>query len=200
MLFYTLAFVVPGFILNNTVSTFVPPKSDQPQGALLRYLHFSCINYAVWSWVIYLLVKTDYPKSHPVRTASIWTTIILISPVVLGIVAGFVSEKELVRKALQKLGFNPAHIIPTGWDYRFSKTMGDSWITVTLKDSAVIHGKFGPKSFASSDASDRDLYIEEVYTISDTNEWGIVPGTDGVLIRGDQIQYIEFQKESERDE
>jgi len=110
---------------------------------------------------------------------------------------GLVSEKELVRKVLQKVGFSPAHIIPTGWDYRFSKTMGVYWVIVMLKDGTIIPGKFGSKSFASSDASDRDLYIEEVYSISDTNEWDIVPGTDGVLIRGDQIKCIEFLKESE---
>lgn len=194
MLFYTLAFVVPGFILNNVVSTFIPPKSEQPQVALLRYIYYSCLNYAVWSWLIFLLVKSDYSKHHLFLTAVIWGIIILISPIVLGIITGFICKKELVRKALQKLGFNPGHVIPTGWDYWFSKAEGDSWIIVTLKEGTIIPGKFGLKSFASSEINDRDLFIEEIYSISDEGEWVIIPGTDGALIRGDQIKYIEFRK------
>ncbi len=192
MLFYTLAFVVPGFILNNTVTIFIPQKSEQPQIAFLKFIYFSCLNYGIWSWLIYLLFKTNYSINHPIWTAFIWATIILISPLVLGIIIGIISEKQYVRIILQKIGLTPAHMIPTGWDYWFSKAVGDNWIIVTLKDDTIIPGKFGSRSFASSDPNDRDLYLEEVYSISEENEWVITPGTGGILINGDQIKYIEF--------
>lgn len=190
-LYYTLAFIVPGFVLYSVYSSFVPQKTEI-QFSVLRFLFFSCINYAVWSWLIYIIVVSDYSTFHPVRTAVIWGIIILISPILLGILAGYFNKKEYIRKALQRIGLNPVHVIPTGWDYKLSKLVGNSWILVTLKNGDVVAGLFGQKSFASSDSTDRDIYLEKVYKIVDDGPWEPVTNSDGILIRGEEIKHLEF--------
>jgi hypothetical protein len=65
-------------------------------------------------------------------------------------------------------------------------------VLVTLKDGGQVAGLFGSRSFASSDPSERDLYIQSVFSMSGKGQWQRVPRNDGVLISGDQIKYIEF--------
>jgi len=47
---------------------------------------------------------------------------------------------------------------------------------------------------ASSNENDRDLYIKEVYKIDDNGKWKRVENTDGILIKAEQVKYIEFFK------
>ncbi len=46
VVFYTLAFIVPGFIWSGVIGGFVPRRADQKEFVLLRFLTFSCVNYA----------------------------------------------------------------------------------------------------------------------------------------------------------
>lgn len=195
MLFYSLAFVVPGFITYTIVSMFVPQKNEQAPNSILRFLYFSCMNYALWSWLIYIIVKTDFYNQHKFWTAAIWILIVLISPIITGLMLGILSKNEVIRKLLHKLGFNTTHPIPTGWDYKFSSLKNGVWVIVTLKDDSIVTGYFGSNSFASSDCTERDLYIESIYKIGSDDSWYEVDRTDGMLIKGDQIKNVEFKKE-----
>lgn len=197
VLFYTLAFLVPGFVLDSTLSVFTPRKVESAQLSFLRFLALSCVNYAFWSWLIYLMFRVEFFTAHPVRTATAWGVIILVSPVALGVFLGYFSQQEGIRKILQRIGLNPIHVIPTGWDYKFSKSNKAVWVFVTLKDGSSVAGLFGSKSFASSESGERDLYIQEVFRISDDGSWQCIPRSSGILIRGDQIKHIEFWNDEE---
>ena len=190
-LFYTLAFLVPGFVLYSTLSIFTPRKVEPTQLSFLRFLTFSCVNYGMWSWLIYLMLRAEFFTAHPVRTAIAWGAIIIVSPIALGVLVGYFSQKESIRKALQRIGVDPIHVIPTGWDYKFSKSKA-AWVLVTLKDGSTVAGLFGSKSFASSEPGERDLYIQEVLKINPDGLWQRIPRSAGILIRGDQIKHIEF--------
>jgi hypothetical protein len=191
VVFYTLAFVVPGFILHSTFAMFVPRRDERTDLTLLRYLTWTSLNYAIWSWLVYLVFHAAFFTAHPVRSAIAWATIIFISPVVLGLLLAFLSQKEVARKALQRVGLNPIHEIPTAWDYKFSTT-GPAWVLVTLKDGSSVAGLFGSGSFASSDPSGRDLYVQEVFRAVLGGQWERVPRSEGILIQGEQIKHVEF--------
>ena len=53
ILFYTLSFIVPGFVLSWMLATLVPQRKLDAAEAFLRYLTLSCLNYAVWSGIIF---------------------------------------------------------------------------------------------------------------------------------------------------
>lgn len=193
MLFYTVGFLVPGFVWCSMVAMLVPQKGEQSQISFLRFLTFSCVNYALWSWLIFLLIKSEFFTDHAVRSAVAWGLITLISPVVLGLLTGHFSQREMVLRFLRRLGLNPMHPIPTAWEYKFSSTTSPVWVLVTLKGGGRIAGIFGSGSFASSEATERDIYIQQLFTIHDDGPWQAVPRSDGILIKHDQIQTIEFR-------
>lgn len=193
-LFYTLAFVVPGFILNSTISMLVPQRTDQTQVVLLRFLSLSFINYGFWSWLVYLIFRSPYFTDRVVLTALSWFFIIFAGPVVFGLIVGRFSETGVFRTILQRLGFKPIHVIPTAWDYKFSKTSTKAWVLVTLSDGQTVAGLYGHSSFASSQFGERDIYLERVYKVSNGSSWQEVNRTDGILLKEGSIKHIEFFK------
>jgi hypothetical protein len=193
VVFYTLAFIVPGFIWSAVIGGFVPRRADQKEVVLLRFLTFSCMNYAFWSWLIYLIIKRNLAETYLFVTAFLWFMIIFVSPLVMGIISGVFSQREFVRRVLWRLGIAILHPIPMAWDYQFSR-VNPCWIMVTLKDGSSISGFFGSNSFASSIPEERDIYIETMYGVSEDGPWKRVERSEGILVRGDQIKTIEFWK------
>ena len=58
-------------------------------------------------------------------------------------------------------------------------------------------GLFGYRSFAGSDASERDLYLEALYKSAESEKWACIDGTGGILAKGDEIATVEFKQLSE---
>ncbi len=71
------------------------------------------------------------------------------------------------------------------------------FVIITLKDGSTVSGYFGEKSIAASDPEERDLYIEEVYTLGENNQWIKQNRTDGALITRESICHVEFFKTSD---
>jgi hypothetical protein len=184
---YTVSFLVPGFLIDLTVSRFFYKKSEQVPLLLLRFLTYSCLNHVPWIFS-YLLFRDRVALDNSVFLAIIFVFIIFISPLFLGSTLG------LGLKTLLGSGF------PSAWDYQFSRINEPLWVLVTLKDGSQIAGLFGKNSFAaSSESSERDLYLEDVYQLSEDNPWQPVTGTAGILIKAEEICYIEFWKDIKED-
>jgi hypothetical protein len=198
--FYTLAFLVPGFIMNLTLSLFSPHRVEDSEVSLLRFLTMSSVNYAVWSWLIYWVIRTDFFTQHPIRTAAIWCVLILLSPIGLALVFARVQQNDAIRRALRRMGFNPMHPSPTAWDYKFGSITEHIWVIVSLKDGSSVAGLYGSKSMTSSEEAERDIYLEEVHRASRHGKWKRISGSDGILIMGGEISHIEFRKDLEGEE
>lgn len=192
VLFYTLAFIVPGFIIDSTISMLIPRTTDKQHVALLRFLSLSCLNYGLYSWLVYLVLHLQFFTNSVWWTATAWFFIIFLSPAIFGLIVGQFQEKEITRKILQGLGFRPIHNIPTAWDYKFSKTSSATWVIVTLSDGSTVAGRYGSKSFASSQFGERDLYLEKVYKIVEDGAWEEADRANGILLKETAIQHIEF--------
>lgn len=191
MIFYTLSFVVPGFICDSVLASIIPRRSEGKERLFLRYLTLSGLNYAFWVWLIYLLLRVDFFRQNPIVSALSWFLIIFVSPILLGLILGKQSSKGWIRRFLMRLGINTIHPIPSAWDFFFSTTP-PVWMLVTLKDGSQVAGLFGSRSFASSDQDERDLYIEEMYKIGTDAPWEKVQSTRGIFITGSEIKHIEF--------
>jgi hypothetical protein len=189
--FYALAFIVPGFIADSVLCLVVPRKSSPSESSVLRFLTLSCYNYAIWSWLIYLVAKTEFFEARPVAAAIVWGFVVLVSPIALGLLVGVLRQRSLITRCLHRLGLRAIQPNPTAWDQFFIKTE-PVFALVTLKDGVHFAGRFGPQSAASSDGHDRDIYLESVFTPG--TPWAEVPGSAGVWIRGDEIKHIEFHR------
>ena len=190
-LFIALTFVVPGFIVHSTLSVLVPRREDRTELSFARFLTLSAFNYAVWSWLVYLLLTSQWLRDRPAFWSLCWALIILPGPVLVGLIWGIVSQREWDRRILLRLGLQPVHPIPTAWAWRFGTMKTGHWILVRLKDGSQVAGYFGGKSFASSDPAERDLYVEQVWSI-ENGRWTKESPGKGILLSRGEISSIEF--------
>lgn len=191
MALYTLLFIIPGFSMSYAYGIFIPQRDKVYQPAFLRFFFFSCLNFAIWWPLIHHWIKITYYDIHPFRWSFCIIGVLIIFPYILGLITGFVTEKEWLRVLLNKMKVYTLHPVPTAWDYIMSES---AYIIVTLKDGTRIHGKYSSKSIASSVPNEKDVYIEIIYKVDENDNWQEVPRTNGVWIAGDQILHIEFYK------
>ena len=191
-LYPILLFLVPGFIILFVRSQFVTGRRPARSTTVLSYLIVSVIYYALAQLFIDLVLAA--PTHGKGWTLAGWFALIVVGPAILGLVAGFNIQYDLLRRGLQRFGLNPVHVVPTAWDWKFGG-MTPQWVLVTLKDGTRFAGFCGPESFMSSDPAERDIYIERIHDVDDGNKWlprdvnGIF---NGVLIAAGEIQTIEF--------
>jgi Family of unknown function (DUF6338) len=185
-----LAFIVPGLIVVYVRSQFITGRSPSHTDNVLSYLTLSLIYYALTLPFIEQALGVKEPWT---AKAAIWICLTLIGPSVLGLFLGAAAQKGLGNWAADKLGLSTTHVIPAAWDWRFSTTpRGGMFLMVTLTSDERIAGFFGIRSFASSEPGERDLYLEEEYTVSDDGSWESRSDKVGVLIPGKEIRYVEF--------
>src|SRR5947208_6272289 len=118
--FFTVAFLVPGFIWESVLSLFLRRRDDHADRAWVRFLTLSAFNYALWSWLIYLLFVRVGVLAEPWMAALAWFFMLLVSPVAFGVATGLLSQRAVVRRLLARYGVYTVHPVPTAWDYVFS--------------------------------------------------------------------------------
>jgi Family of unknown function (DUF6338) len=108
-------------------------------------------------------------------------------------VLGIAAQKDWGNWLASKFALSFVHVIPAAWDWRFSKAPGGGmFVMVTFENGETVGGFFGTNSFASSDTTERDLYIEEEYTVTEEGRWESRPEKIGILIPMRGVRYIEF--------
>ncbi|XWW51853.1 DUF6338 family protein [Planococcus sp. 11815] len=191
-----LLFVVPGFIIDSVIRRFIPVKNSAIESSYLRFLLFSCYHYGVYAIPIYYLFINDFYESHPLLTISLFLFIMFGSPLMVGSLLVFIRSKRYHETFFEKIKVKPIKSIPIAWDYFFNKTES-TFVIIYFKDGTIINGKFGSSSYASSLPSERDLYLESICEVDDEGNWEIKRGSNGVLIKSEEIKAIEFLKGGE---
>lgn len=189
VVFYTCVFLLPGFIIKSVIDTLVPPIKHNDSKYFFSCLLYSIVNCAIWSWMYLLLNRISYN-----RPIIYWISLLVVTVVGATLVAfiiGVAKQKGIIEWVFKKIGINKIHPAPTAWDYYFSK-QEESWIVVTLKSGKTIYGKFSEHSFSSSDAEERDLYIEKTYILKDDMTWEEDEKSKGILIAKEEIETVEF--------
>lgn len=196
VVFYTFAFIVPGYIVEEILSSLMPMKR-QDSGKIARCIAFSILSSALWmSWLIKLLQKLC--SSDTVRYWVLLSLLVLITSSITGFILGVIRATDCIRKlfnkAFGKLGISMEHPIPTAWDYRFKYLDEGAWVTIRMDNGKFIRGRYYTKSFASSDHEYRDLYLEEAYIKDADEQWVKIENTQGVWISPEAIKHIEFTR------
>lgn len=185
-----ILFLVPGLIALFVRSRFIAGRSPSVKENTLIFVVLSLFYYSL---TILFLEPALSVRNPWILYAAIWILLILVGPAIFGFVLGIAAQREWFTHLANSLGFAVVHIIPAAWDWRFSTIPGEGmFLMVTLNSGERVAGLFAKSSFASSDAGERDLYIEEEYTVTDKGDWEARPERVGVLISGKEIRYIEF--------
>lgn len=194
--FFTVGFLVPGFIWSAVLSILLPRRGVASDARFLEFLTLSCINHGLWSWALFLIFRTGFIEQQPYWSGAFLGGIIFLSPVALGLLSAWLQQKKALGGFLGRLGYRTIHPTPTAWDWYFSQQK-PCWVLVTLKDGSQVYGLFGAKSFAGDQPECRDLHLEETFRLLDDGQWAPMEDIGGVLIVADQIASIEFRKISE---
>ena len=182
-----LFFLVPGIVVLYVRAQFLTGWHPLQPTEILSYFTISVIYYALALPFVdgVLPIINLEPKS-----LLAWFTLVFLGPAVFGLFLGIAVQKNWFFRALQLLGLNPVHPVPTAWDWKFGR-MESQWVLVTLQDGTRFAGYFDSKSFASSDPSERDIFIRRICDIDSENIWHL-RNEKSVLISSDQVQTIEF--------
>ena len=186
-IYLILLFFVPGLVVLFVRSQFVTGAKFPQSAALLPYLAISVIYYAPAFPLIEFVVAIDEPIYGKILA---WISLVFAGPAILGLVLGINIQTDFFRRLLKRFGLNPVHVIPTAWDWKFGN-MTEQWVLVTLKDGTRFAGFCGSESFMSSDPTERDIYIQQVYDVDDDDNWSS-SGEKSLLITADEVQTIEF--------
>lgn len=169
-------FFLPGFIFLKSYELFFPTDrndfSKQWYDAVAYGCIYSAITYGVYQYFTNIL--------------SVFMGLVLLPAL----------TPLLLQKVLKFDWLNRRIILPTpkAWDSVFSKRKS-YWVILHLKDGRDIGGVYSIKSFTSSYPHSQDIYIEEVWRLSETGIFmEAVPGSEGLLISADEILALEFFK------
>ena len=195
-----IIFLVPGYICQSFFNLFVPGRRLDPLSTLLQYVLLSLVNYVIFMGAIPLrLLKLDVAivVISELSLAELGV-LILGGPIALALLRAVSHRHRLLERALSKIPLlkdlsSPVDPIPSAWDWKFSRQGSPSWVVIRLADRTQVAGYFGKGSFSSSDAAERDIYLERVYTIdTPTKMWIEVERSGGILIKASEIHSVEF--------
>ncbi|WP_420404505.1 DUF6338 family protein [Nisaea sp.] len=185
--YFALGFLVPGLIVLFVRAQFVTGQRASSSLVALDYLTISVAYYALTLPIVDAVTTIQEPGYGK---AFAWFSLVFIGPAILGLLLGINVQKNYIYRLLRKIGLNPVHVVPSAWDWKFGN-MQDQWVLVALKDGTKFGGFCGNASFISSQPTERDIFIQWIYDINDSNEW-IPRGETGALIPAGEILSIEF--------
>ena len=181
-----LTFIVPGLLILSIRAQFLTGRRPSHSASLLSYLAISALYYALVVPVILLFID----PSH--LTKATWGVIwVFVGPVLSGLLLGIERQQDGLHNLLRLCHLNPVHSMPTAWDWKFTKIRNVEWVLVTLKNGKRFAGRCDCQSFASSDPTERDIYLTSLRNIGEGSAWPL-RGDKSVLITSGEISTIVF--------
>jgi hypothetical protein len=189
-----IVFLVPGHLWRVTEAqlVYLDRKLEWEKFAF-GLLTRSTIIYLPWTPFLYRGYVERWYESAPWRTLAFCVLIAIVQPVLYGALWGRFRQNRYDKRLFDQLGWKTfeSGYAPTAWDATFSR-LPESWIIITLKDNTKVKGWFGINSHASSDDSQRDLFVSHVITQRDDGTEELVQNSGGVYIPADEIKSVEF--------
>lgn len=181
-----LIFFIPGFISLKIYDLIIPGERRDFSKSLLEVLGYSSLNYAAFSWLIFLIYSRKLYQNHTNWFLLSLIIVLFIAPAIWPFIFVTLFNK---CKFLSKFIIHP---IPKAWDYIFGKRES-FWVIVHLKDGRRIGGKYDTNSFVSSYPAEEQIYLEEVWKLDEKGKFiEPIERTKGILILGREISMIEF--------
>ena len=176
--------LAPGIVILWVRSRFrdaAPPKiADKMASYAVVSIAYTAISFPLF-----------HAEGSAVLPGWLWElTLYFILPLLVGAMLVFFDQSERFYKVTERAGLRPVHHTPTAWDYTFRKRTA-SFVLVHLTDGSEIAGAWINGSFASSTSGDRDVYINQMWTVKDGG-WKAVDPPRSILICGGTIRMIEF--------
>lgn len=179
-----IAFVIPGFISIKAYQLAFPSKSRAASEQIVDAIAYSCINYALLSWLIFAVEDSRMKEAHPGLYYSFYVFVLFVAPVIWVWIWVRLRKMDVFQK-------NAPHPVSKPWDYVFSQRKS-YWILVYLKNGEKVGGRYSEKSFVSSYPAEEQIYLEETFIVRDDLLDRPVKHSAGIIIMGSEISRIEL--------
>lgn len=185
-----ILFFVPGFISIKIYDLLVPTEKRDFSKSILEVISYSSFNFAILFPVLILINQESFYTEHRIQYFILTVLVIFVFPIIWAIGLKILLFSKFLKGKI-------IHPTPKAWDYFFN--LGKPfWVLVHLKKGCLIGGLYGGKSFASSFPNEQDLYLEEVWRTNQKGEFTErIDQTGGMLIKDQEMEYLEFFKTSE---
>lgn len=192
-----ILFLVPGLNATWFLERLRGPNRLKGTERLLRALSLSLLIYATASpWLVGIGRRFATSSSiSPWEPILGGTLIIFIAPLFLALVAALLGRSWRVKQLLGIVTtIDPT---PRAWDYAF-KGERPFFVRIKLHDGERVGGVFGEDSFATAYPEPQDIFLEEVWRLSDDGTF-VEPleGSAGLLVPGTSMDFVEFLTEEE---
>lgn len=117
---------------------------------------------------------------------------VLVLPALLGIAFGLALRNGWNSALLRRLSMPIVHPTRQAYDFAFGENRTPCFLIVTYEDGTVVFGYFGRRSLAASDRERSDLYLERLYSVTETGSWTEVQPPRGALLMLHDVRSIEF--------
>ncbi len=185
-IFIFLVYIIPGFISLKVHASIFPIEKRDFSKSILEIFIYSSLNYAFFVWLLIILFKYNLYNNNIILFIASVIIIVVIGPVVWPIAYSALLSTALIQK------LKPINPIPLPWDFVFMQRK-PHWIIVHTKDGRQIGGRYDSKSFTSSFPHKEQIYLEELWRLDKKGAFvKQVDRTEGILIMGDEISFIEF--------
>jgi len=191
----TLLFFVPGYLIYSLVALPTPRRSEVEKLLFLRFLTFSTLNFVI-NIALIAAFKHDVAHRRPLFTLchtvmAAWY--LFLSPFFVGTIISWLDQQEIAREIFSRIGINTMTGPPTAWDSQFQRLYGNpAYMIVTMTNGNKFFGYYGDASCASSDPSERDLYLQKQYSIQADGTWVAFDRESALLLKGSEISVIEI--------
>ncbi len=146
---------------------------------------YSSINFALFYWVITIIIDPIYRVNHPYLFPILTSVITIVAPAIWPC---------LIHKIVHIPCIAQRVIAPIRrpWDFVFAKRE-PYYVVVHLKDGRKICGKYGKDSHTSSYPMKEQIYLQETWGVNETTGlWTKVEGTKGILILGEEVLCLDL--------
>jgi len=192
-------FFTPGFIAGKVFGLFFQRRDDSEKVKLLEYIALSCVNYAIWSWLLLLVWRNNLWETSPYLALFGFLLVLLVSPVACGCILAFSVEHSWAGRIASYLGMKPPQPVGTAWEWFFRRHRNRRWwVIVRLKNGIMVYGFFGWNSYMGDDRQNGDLYLEAECSLSNDGKLKILPDTGGVYLKFADIEGVSFKWVDER--
>jgi hypothetical protein len=180
-----IVFFLPGFISIKVYDLLVPGETRDFSKSLFEAIGYSTLNFAALFWLIAIILTGNFYHEH----FNLFSLSVVVIMVAVPACWPFVF---LRLSTWRPIGKHFVHPIQKPWDYVFGKH-DPFWIIVHLKNGEKIGGRFGLKSFASSNPADEQIYLEEVWLLDKADRFlNPVENSRGIIIMNDEIRAVEL--------
>ena len=177
-----ILFFVPGFVSMKVYDILVPNESRSAASYVCDAVAYSTINF-----IVSAPIGIHFYQNLPHGLIS-WFFAFLFFLLVFPAVIAFLTVKLLASRFVKK---HATGLVNRPWDIIFNNEIG-ACVMVHLKNGNKIIGIYGDRSAISYHPNEEQIFLEEVYKLSENGTLTRVPDTKGVIIMGSEIAMIEL--------